>query len=174
MAEQPNGAARQPADEPKSRESREDRPKQRFETFIPDMLRRTFYAGLGAIFTSEEGLRRLANEFSLPKDVATYLIAQAQTTKNELFRIFAHEIRQFLENMRLNEELQRLLASVTVELKTEIRFVPHDELLRPTFEKSEVRVKRPHRQRTRREPRVDEADEVAAPPAGEAEDGKEP
>ena len=37
---------------------------------FPDLIRRTLYAGLGAVFASEEGIRRIANEFSLPKDVA--------------------------------------------------------------------------------------------------------
>lgn len=151
MSEQQNDTSPASADEGRGRE---DRPRQRFEAFIPDMLRRTFYAGLGAIFTSEEGLRRLANDFSLPKDVATYLITQAQSTKNELFRIVAAEIRRFLDDLRVNEELQRLLGSLTIELKTEIRFVPHDEDLRPTFGKSRVRVKRHPRRGASREDAV--------------------
>ena len=106
--------------------SRDENLRQRLETFVPDLIRRTFYAGIGAIFTSEEGIRRIANDFSMPKDVANYLVSQAQSTKNDLFRIFATEIRRFLEGLRINEELQRLLASMAVEVKAEVRFVPRE------------------------------------------------
>jgi hypothetical protein len=116
--------------------------RQRLEGLVPEVLKRTFYAGLGAVFTTEEGIRRLTNEFSLPKDVASFLVQQAQSTKNELFRIVASEVRGFLESLNLNEELQRLLTSLSFEIKTEIRFIPNDQkLVRPKV-KNRVTVKR--------------------------------
>src|SRR5215471_9884442 len=42
----------------------------RLEGFIPDIVKRTFYAGLGAVFTTEEGIRKIASDLKLPKDVA--------------------------------------------------------------------------------------------------------
>ena len=54
-------------------------------------------------------LRRLATEFSLPKDVASFLVSQAQTTKDELFRIVAREMREFLESINLGAELTKIL-----------------------------------------------------------------
>src|SRR5262245_53693349 len=42
----------------------------RFEKVVPDLVKRTFYAGLGALFTTEEGIRKIASDFHLPKDVA--------------------------------------------------------------------------------------------------------
>ena len=120
----------------------DERLRQRLEGLVPDMVRRTFYAGLGAVFTTEEGVRKLANEFSLPKDVATYLIAQAGTTKSELFRIVATELRDFLESLNLNEELARLLTSLSFEIKTEIRFIPNDKQKPKARVKSSVAMKR--------------------------------
>jgi len=149
----------------KEERSRDERARQRLD--IPDLLRRTFYAGLGAIFTSEEGIRRLANDFSLPKDMANYLITQAGTTKNELFRVFATELRRFLESMRLNEELQRLLASMSIEVTTQVRFVPHDEELRPNV-KRKVRVKRARKEPEpvcEPEPAEDDPEVQTEPPA---------
>ncbi len=120
--------------------------RQRLEGLVPEIVRRTFYAGLGAVFTTEEGVRRLANEFSLPKDVARYLIQQAQSTKDELFRIVAAELRGFLESLNLNEELQHLLTSLSFEIKTEIRFIPNDQkVLKPKI-KNRVAVRRKPRE----------------------------
>jgi len=120
--------------------------RQRLEGLVPEMVRRLFYAGLGAVFTTEEGVRRLATEFSLPKDVARFLIQQAQSTKDDLFRVVAAELRGFLESLNLNEELQRLLTSLSFEIKTEIRFIPNDQkVLKPRI-KSKVAVRRKPRE----------------------------
>jgi hypothetical protein len=132
----------------------DDREGGRFG-FMSDLLRRTFYAGLGAVFTTEEGIRKIASEMHLPKDVATALINQASSTKNELFRIVAKEIRGFLENLNLSQELQRLLTQLSFEIKTEIRFVPNDEaLVKPEIKRS-VSVRGPgDRERDERSPKT--------------------
>ncbi len=108
-------------------EPREEHKKGRLEQLIPDIVRRTFYAGLGAVFTTEEGIRKMASEFQLPKDVANFLIQQAASSKDELFRIVAKELRGFLESLNVSGELQKLLTSLSFEIKTEIRFIPNDE-----------------------------------------------
>jgi hypothetical protein len=117
-------------DDELSREEKEkvDRSvRQRLEGLVPDLVKRTFYAGLGAVFTTEEGIRKLAQDFSLPKDVASYLINSAQSTKDELFRIVAKEMREFLENMNLGNEIAKILTTLSFEIKTEIRFIPNSE-----------------------------------------------
>jgi len=101
--------------------------RKRLEAFVPDLVKRTFYAGLGAVFTTEEGIRKLATEFSLPKDVVTYLVSSAQSTKDELYRIVAKELRGFLEGLNLSQELAKLLTTLSFEIKMEARFIPNDE-----------------------------------------------
>ena len=116
--------------------------RQKLEALLPEVVKRLFYAGLGAVFTTEEGIRRLANEFSLPKEAAGYLVQQVQSTKDELFRMLAAELRGFLESLNLNEELQRLLTSLSFEIKTEIRFIPNEAKLLTPEVKNQVKVKR--------------------------------
>lgn len=130
--------------------------RQKLEGLVPEVIRR----GLGAVFTSEEGIRKLANDISLPKDMAGFLIQQAQTTKDELFRIVAGELRGFLESLNLNEELQRLLTSLSFEVKTEIRFIPNDaKLVKPQI-KNKVKVKR-HKTEDDEEGQADDREEEA-------------
>lgn len=130
-------------DRDRSRDFRiDDKLRQRLESLVPEVVRRTFFAGLGAVFTTEEGIRKLAQDVSLPKDAANFLVQQAQATKNELFRIVAGEVRGFLESLNLNEELQRLLTSLSFEIKTEIRFIPNDQKLVKPNVKNRVKVKR--------------------------------
>ncbi|HEY2749186.1 MAG TPA: hypothetical protein VGL86_31430 [Polyangia bacterium] len=105
----------------------EPRHRGRLEGFIPDIVKRTFYAGLGAVFTTEEGIRKIASDLKLPKDVANYLIQSAAASKDELFRVVGKELRGFLETVNISGELQKLLTSLSFEIKTEIRFIPNDE-----------------------------------------------
>src|SRR3954471_899160 len=119
-----NGAAAEPRDESEPRDKR-----GRLEGFIPDIVKRTFYAGLGAVFTTEEGIRKIASDLKLPKDVANYLIQQAASSKDELFRVVGKEMRGFLENVNISGELQKLLTSLSFEIKTEIRFIPNNEAI---------------------------------------------
>src|SRR5512139_3669009 len=109
------------------REEDEKRMRSRLEQFMPEIVRKTFYAGLGALFTTEEGIRRIATEMKLPKDVANYLISQAGSSKDELFRIIGRELRGFLETVNLSGELTKILTAISFEIKTEIRFIPNSE-----------------------------------------------
>ncbi len=91
---------------------------------LPDIIKKMFVAGIGAVAVGEEGIRRLATDMSLPKDVVVFLISQVQSTKNELFRIVAREIRDFLEHTDLGGELQKALTSLTFEVTMQIRLKP--------------------------------------------------
>ena len=113
-----------PSDDPPGDDSAK---RGRLEGFIPDLVKRTFYAGLGALFTTEEGIRKMANDFQLPKDVDNYLIQQAAASKDELFRIVGRELRNALQQMDMAGELQKLLTAISFEIKTEIRFIPNDK-----------------------------------------------
>ncbi len=102
----------------------EDEGKSWKSRMVPDLVQRLFISGMGAVFTSEEGIRKLAKDVSLPKDVTRYLVSQAQTTRDDLFRIVAGEIRHFLESINLGAELTKILTSLTFEIKMQVRLLP--------------------------------------------------
>jgi hypothetical protein len=101
--------------------------RDRLEGLVPDIVRKTFYAGLGALFTTEEGIRKLTSDFSLPKDVANYLLSSADGAKDEVLRILGRELHEFFARVNLSQELAKLLTQLSFEIKTEIRFIPNDE-----------------------------------------------
>ena len=141
--------------------------RQRLEALIPDLVKKTFSAGMGAVFSTEEGIRKVTKELSLPKDVAGYLANTAGNTKDELVRIVAREVREFLQTVNLSEEIAKMLTTLSFEVKTEIRFIPNDEKydsgIRPDV-KAKVRMKRDEersgsrrrRRRRRKRPSDDE------------------
>jgi len=98
--------------------------RARLEALIPEIVKRTFSAGMGAVFSTEEGLRRIAKEIP---DVAGYLATTADTTKDKVLDIVAREVREFLQTMNLGEEIAKILTTLSFEVKTEIRFIPNSE-----------------------------------------------
>jgi hypothetical protein len=100
--------------------------RRRLEALIPEIVKKTFNAGMGAVFSTEEGIRKIAKDINIP-DVAGYLATTADTTKDKVLEIVAREVREFLQTMNLGEEVAKLLTTLSFEVKTEIRFIPNSE-----------------------------------------------
>lgn len=92
--------------------------------FVPDFVRRMAWAGLGAVFMSEEGIRRLAGQLKLPKEVLGTLLHQAEKTKEELGRVVSDEVRKLLQSDRIRDELLKMIAGMTIEIRAEVKLVP--------------------------------------------------
>jgi hypothetical protein len=125
----------QPRSEPRDTRPPESRDKhdpltetirQRLEHLVPELVKKTFSAGMGAVFQTEEGIRRIAREVSLP-DVAGYIASSADGAKDKVFEVIARETRDFLSTLNLTEEIAKILTTLSFEIKTEIRFIPNSE-----------------------------------------------
>ncbi|HUJ58039.1 MAG TPA: hypothetical protein VLX92_06090, partial [Kofleriaceae bacterium] len=123
--------------------------RQRLEHLVPELVKKTFAAGMGAVFSTEEGIRKIAREVSLP-DVVGYVTSSADGAKDKVFEVIARETRDFLANLNLTEEIAKILTTLSFEIKTEIRFIPNSERLtgaEPDV-KASVRLKRTDREDT--------------------------
>ena len=116
--------------------------RKRLESLVPELVKKTFAAGMGAVFSTEEGIRKLARE-SLP-EMAGYLASSADGAKDKVFEVIARETREFLANLNISEEIAKLLTTLSFEIKTEIRFIPNSErvLGADPDVKASVRLKR--------------------------------
>lgn len=137
-----------PPRDDRERDGLSDAIRQRLEQLVPDLVKKTFAAGMGAVFQTEEGLRRIAGSAreSLP-EVAGYLASSADGAKDKVFEIIARETREFLSTLNLTEEIAKLLTTLSFEIKTEIRFIPNSERVvgaEPDV-KASVRLKRTDR-----------------------------
>jgi len=118
--------------------------RRKLETFVPELVRKTFAAGLGAVFTTEEGIRKITKEIPQAKDLVDYVASTAGSTKDDVMRVMARETREFLQTVNVSEEIAKMLTLLSFEVKTEIRFIPNDEKfggIEPDV-KAKVRVKR--------------------------------
>jgi hypothetical protein len=90
-------------------------------SFVTDTVRKAFLAGVGALFMTEEGARRLAREWKLPKEVLGFVTSQASGAKDEVLRIMTEEIRRFFQSEALRREFVKLIGSMSLEVHAEIR-----------------------------------------------------
>jgi hypothetical protein len=91
---------------------------------VPELMRKAAFAGLGALFMTEEGLRRTAAQIPLPKEALAGLLAQAERTKEDVTRVLTEELRRFLHSKTLKRELSQIFAGMSVEVNARIRLVP--------------------------------------------------
>jgi hypothetical protein len=117
--------------------------------FVPESLKKAILAGVGALFMTEEGARRLAGEWKLPKELVGFIGQQARGAKEEVLRVFSEEIRRFLESELVRRELLKALGGMAVDIHAEIRVRPAGSEGRPEVT-AEVRHAPPRRRRGRR------------------------
>lgn len=96
----------------------------RSKGFVPDFVRRMAWAGLGAVFMSEQGIRRLAKQLNLPKEALGFLLQQAEKTKDEIGRVVGDEVRKLLQSDKVRDELLKMIAGMTIEVRAEVKLVP--------------------------------------------------
>ena len=93
-----------------------------FERVVPDGIKRKIGAGMESML--KEG--RLKN-LKLPRELVQYIMSQVDETKQAALAAIAKEMRIFLEQTDIAEELTRVLSKVSLEVKTEVRFKPVEE-----------------------------------------------
>ena len=121
--------------------------RRRLEGLLGEAFRRAVErgveAGVGTLKMADK-LRDAVDDVPVPKEIAGYVFAQVDETKNALVRVVAREVREFLDATDVATELQRALTSLSFEIKTEVRFIPNDAGgIRPSVKaKAAPKVKR--------------------------------
>jgi hypothetical protein len=92
--------------------------------FVPDIVRRAVLTGVGALFMTEEGIRKSVGDLKLPKDALSFLASQAERTRGEVARVVTQEVRRFLESETLRREVMKLLTGVTLEVNATLQLKP--------------------------------------------------
>lgn len=91
---------------------------------LTDWMRKTLLTGVGAVFMTEEGIRNALSEMKMPKNVIASAVAQADRTKKEVTTLLAKEVRQFLDGVKVEEIIKKVMTGAEIEIKASIRFVP--------------------------------------------------
>lgn len=104
-------------------ETEEERSVQERTALMGDLFRRALTLGLSGIFTTEQAFRRALGD-TLPRDWVDFALFQSERTRDEFVGRLASEVASVLENMNLDEVIQRTLADHRIEVTAQIRLVP--------------------------------------------------
>ncbi|MBL8917394.1 MAG: hypothetical protein JNJ54_00920 [Myxococcaceae bacterium] len=102
----------------------DDSSEEQGRGFVTDFVRRMAAASLGAVVMSEEGIRKVAGQLKLPKEVLGLVLTQAEKTKEDIGRIVIEEVRKFLQSDRMRDEFLKMIAGMTIEVRAEVKLVP--------------------------------------------------
>lgn len=114
------------SERPSGERDEKEHERGRLERILPELIKRVVELGAGKIAEGPESVRHFVSELKLPKEVLALLLTQIDETKNGLYRAVAKELRDFLEQTNMAEELTKVLTTLSFEIKTEVRFIPND------------------------------------------------
>lgn len=123
------------------------------DAIVTEVLRRARQTGHLVVDTTEDSVRRLVGDLSLPKDVVDRLIARLDDYKVDVLDAVKEELHDFLDRIDLGHELQKALTSLSLEVSTEIRFIPNEKSVGKVKAdvKSKTRVRRNPARRRRKD-----------------------
>lgn len=107
--------------------------------FVADAVRKAFLTGVGALFLTEEGARKLAREWKLPKDVLGFVTSQATGMKDEVMRVVSDEVRKFFQSETMRQEFLKVLTSMSIEVNAEIRLKDARGKVKPVVQRLSVK-----------------------------------
>ncbi|MSP71173.1 MAG: hypothetical protein EXR76_03085 [Myxococcales bacterium] len=97
------------------------------ETLVSEIVRKAINVGSGVVENTEEHVRRVLSDIPIPKEVGDRVAHKLDEYKGELFRIVKQEVHEFLDEIDLGAEMQKMLTSLSFEIVTEIRFIPNEK-----------------------------------------------
>lgn len=155
--------------------------RRRLERLLPGVIKRAIEkgieTGIGSISQANDSIRSVVGKTDLPKEMAGYVFSQVDDTKNAVLRVVAREVREFLEAADLAQELQKVLTTLSFEIRTEIRFVPNDSggitpdvkaRVGPRVASERTRTRTDRRRRGARRPSSTDEPENDSDPDGDA------
>lgn len=88
----------------------------------PGVLSKLLSTGLGALFLTEEGIRKSLKPLGLPRDVTKYLVGQVDKRKDEMMQMVREELHQALSRVPFDRIARDILGTMDIEFT--IHFVP--------------------------------------------------
>lgn len=107
---------------------------------MSDTVRKALASGFRSVRASEEKLRGLVGD-AMPKELVTYIKGAVDNGRDEIVRIIGVQTKRFLEGLDVGGEVAKILTALSFEIRTEIRFIPNDQKIKPSI-KTSIRPKK--------------------------------
>jgi hypothetical protein len=98
--------------------------RRRLDSVISELVKRAVEIGVEKAVEAPVNIKELVGGIKLPREAAQYLLSQIEDTKNGISRVVASEVRDFLDHSNVASEMQKMLSTMQLEIRTTIRFKP--------------------------------------------------
>ncbi|MFT5434464.1 MAG: hypothetical protein ACI9OJ_005177 [Myxococcota bacterium] len=122
---------------------------------VGDLFRRAFGAGVRTYRKGNESVRNMASDI-LNSDRVEASVGKLNNVRSEIVTMFGRELVSYFDRLNFTDEMVKLLTAISLEVKTEIRFIPNDKKLVSPDVKASIKVKDAH---ASDEPEEDAAEE---------------
>lgn len=89
---------------------------------ISDVVKKTLSLGLGAAFVTEDVIKSVLTDLSLPKDLAASLLLNAKNSKEEFLKVVKEELGKYLMGVDVSRLIGQLLDKYDLEIDAKIQF----------------------------------------------------
>jgi len=89
---------------------------------MTELARKILLTGVGAVFMTEETIRKTLGDLKLPKDAVGSVVDSLKKQKDEVLQLVAQELSSFFSRVKVHEELQKALKGMQIHLDAKISF----------------------------------------------------
>jgi hypothetical protein len=89
---------------------------------MTEVARKILLTGVGAIFMTEEGIRKSLGDIKMPKEAMGYVLDTVLKQKDELLNLVGGELAKFLSKIKVHEEVQKALSGLQLHLDAKLTF----------------------------------------------------
>jgi len=84
---------------------------------ISDIMKKALFAGIGAVFMTEESIRGYLAEAKFPREIRNYVVQNADRMRGELFGYVSKELKQIFQRADLPKVFNEFLETHTIEIR---------------------------------------------------------
>lgn len=89
----------------------------------------------------EETVQAIVNS-KMAKDAVGYAVRTLDSLKDEVVALAGRQMNDFLERVDLGKEIQKILTTLSLEIRAEVRFIPNDKRVVKPDVKSKMSIKK--------------------------------
>lgn len=82
---------------------------------------------ISSLSIPEDVIKRSLIDRKVPVELINFIIQQLNNRKKNLTRIIKDEVKRYLSAIDISGEIQKVLSSIVIEIKTEIRLLPSED-----------------------------------------------
>lgn len=89
---------------------------------VTDILKKIMNTGMGAAFMTEDVVKGLLSEVSLPKELLQNLLQGAKSTKKEFLSSVKTGVYDYLQQVDIHKEVEKILEKYDIEVQAKFTF----------------------------------------------------